>query len=172
MLVALCVFCVIYFRKEIKKVLQASYLRAFNVSFYFASTSLIAFITFMVYSLAGNALLPAKVYLAIPLYNVLRLPLLLFVPFAVMNGMEARISVKRIQVSVSMVYSLAGNALLPAKVYLAYSFVQCGTVTIATFCTICSNEWDGSKNLCKENTSKYSLWCIPWLFLWPFLCTM
>ncbi|XP_072034829.1 ATP-binding cassette sub-family C member 4-like [Amphiura filiformis] len=84
-------------RNEVKKVMSASYLRAFNLAFFFSATNLIAFVTFVTYSLTGNALLPSKVYLAIPLYNVIRLTLVLFVPFAVMNGMESRISIKRIQ---------------------------------------------------------------------------
>ena len=79
--------------------MSASLLRAFNLSFYFSSSYLIASITFITYSLTGNPLLPAKVFLAIPLFNVVKLSLLLFMPFAVMKGSEALVSIRRIQVS-------------------------------------------------------------------------
>ncbi|XP_022093403.1 LOW QUALITY PROTEIN: multidrug resistance-associated protein 4-like [Acanthaster planci] len=84
-------------RKEIRKIMHAAYLRSFTLAFFFVAPLLITFCTFLVYSALGNAVVPSKVYAVIPLFYAARLCSALFVPFAIMNGTEGLVSVRRIK---------------------------------------------------------------------------
>ncbi|XP_071956886.1 ATP-binding cassette sub-family C member 4-like [Antedon mediterranea] len=85
-------------RREIWKIRKSSLLRGTNLAFLFTTTSLVSFATFVVYSLTGNTLTSRKVYLAIPLFNVLRLLISLFLPYGIITTTEAVVSIRRIKV--------------------------------------------------------------------------
>ncbi|XP_019646601.1 PREDICTED: multidrug resistance-associated protein 4-like isoform X1 [Branchiostoma belcheri] len=86
-----------YRKLEVDKVLQASYCQSFNNGFFFCASKVILFFTFMSYVLLGNTIVASKVFVAITLFNAIRLTVSLFIPFAVQKGSEGLISIKRIQ---------------------------------------------------------------------------
>ncbi|XP_022093427.1 multidrug resistance-associated protein 4-like [Acanthaster planci] len=83
--------------KEIRKILQSSYLRALIFALLFEGTLLTTFVTFVVYASLGNPVTPSKVFPVISLFYSARICLSLFFPFAVMNGAEGLVSIRRIQ---------------------------------------------------------------------------
>ncbi|XP_063966914.1 ATP-binding cassette sub-family C member 4-like isoform X1 [Lytechinus pictus] len=84
-------------RKEIAKVMRSAHLRSFNIAFFNLATHIISFSTFTVYAMTGHVLTPSIVFLAIPLFNAVRLTVVLFIPYCIMYGSEGLIAVKRIQ---------------------------------------------------------------------------
>ena len=72
--------------------------RAFNFSFYFSSSRLILLSTFAVFGFTGEALTAEKAFLAVSMFNTVRLNMTAFFPFAMGNIGEARASITRIQV--------------------------------------------------------------------------
>ncbi|XP_035692355.1 multidrug resistance-associated protein 4-like isoform X1 [Branchiostoma floridae] len=86
-----------YRKLEVDKILQASYCQSFNSGFFFCASKIILFFTFLAYVLFGNTIVASKVFVAITLFNVIRLTISLFIPFAVQKGSEGLISIKRIQ---------------------------------------------------------------------------
>ncbi|XP_030838051.1 multidrug resistance-associated protein 4 isoform X2 [Strongylocentrotus purpuratus] len=84
-------------RKEIAKVMRSTHLRSFNIAFFNSATAIISFSTFTVYALTGHVLTPSIVFLAIPLFNAVRLTVVLFIPYCIMYGSEGLIAVRRIQ---------------------------------------------------------------------------
>ncbi|XP_071488858.1 ATP-binding cassette sub-family C member 4-like [Diadema antillarum] len=84
-------------RKEIIKILSSTCLRAFNLAFFSMAAVIISFATFTVYAFTGHVLQPSIVFLAIPLFNAVRLTVVLFIPYCIMYCSEGLISIKRIQ---------------------------------------------------------------------------
>uniref|UniRef100_A0A6Q2X659 Cystic fibrosis transmembrane conductance regulator n=1 Tax=Esox lucius TaxID=8010 RepID=A0A6Q2X659_ESOLU len=85
-------------RKEISKIMSSSYLRGLNMASFFAASKIIVFITFTVYVLLGNTISASRVFMAVSLYNAVRLTVTLFFPTAIEKVYETRISIHRIKV--------------------------------------------------------------------------
>ncbi|KAJ3584308.1 hypothetical protein NHX12_014804 [Muraenolepis orangiensis] len=84
-------------QEEVSKVMNGSYLRAFNMAFSFSASKLIVFITFSIYVTLGNIITASRVFYTVALYNSLRLTATLFFPAAIEKLFECRVSVQRIQ---------------------------------------------------------------------------
>lgn len=72
------------------------------MSFFFSSSVLVTFVTFMTYVLTGEILTAQKVFTCLSLFNSVRLVMALFFPVAITLMNEGRVSIERIQVSVSL----------------------------------------------------------------------
>nr|AKC42147.1 ABCC4 [Petromyzon marinus] len=83
-------------RLEVSKVLKASFLRGMNMAWFFMA-KLILFFTFMTYTLMGHPITAARVFVAVSLYNAVRLTVTLFFPSAIQATSEALVSNSRIQ---------------------------------------------------------------------------
>ncbi|XP_022093426.1 multidrug resistance-associated protein 4-like [Acanthaster planci] len=83
--------------KEIRKILHSSYLRALIFSLLFNGTLLTTMATFLVYASLGNPVTASKVFPVLSLYYSARICLCVFFPFALMNGAEGLVSIRRIQ---------------------------------------------------------------------------
>ena len=81
-----------------RKILHASYLRAFTMTFLFNGPLLTPFATFVMYALLGNAVTPSKVFSVVAFFYTLRFCTAMYFPYAVMNGSEGLVSIRRIQV--------------------------------------------------------------------------
>lgn len=88
----------LYFRRESLRIQRTSYLRSFNLSFFFIAGKLVAFTTFTVYGALGNPLLTKIVFIAVPMFDILRLTVTLFIPYCIMHCLEGLVSVKRVKV--------------------------------------------------------------------------
>ncbi|XP_042894914.1 ATP-binding cassette sub-family C member 4-like isoform X1 [Parasteatoda tepidariorum] len=85
-------------RKEIRKIRMTSILRGVNLAVFFISSKLILLISFVVFVLGVKGdLTPEKVFVCMSLFNNLRLAMTLFFPYAIAQGAESLISLKRIQ---------------------------------------------------------------------------
>nr|CAB3219625.1 multidrug resistance-associated protein 1-like [Phallusia mammillata] len=84
-------------RNEIQKVLMASLLKAWNISMTYTAPKLITLATFVVYVYLGGQLSSSKVFAVIAWFNVLRIPVGIFTPFAVEKLAESRVSFRRIE---------------------------------------------------------------------------
>ncbi|KAJ3584634.1 hypothetical protein NHX12_015129, partial [Muraenolepis orangiensis] len=84
-------------QEEVSKVMNGSYLRAFNMAFSFSASKLIVFITFSIYVTLGNIITASRVFYTVALYNSLRRTATLFFPAAIEKLFECRVSVQRIQ---------------------------------------------------------------------------
>ena len=69
------------------------------MSFFFSSSSLISFVTFMTYVLSGSYLTSQKVFTSIALFNAARLIMTLYFPIGITLINEARVSMERMQVT-------------------------------------------------------------------------
>ena len=72
--------------------------RAFNFSFYFTSSRLILLCTFAVFGFNGEALTAEKAFLAVSMFNTVRLNMTGFFPAIFGQIGEAGASISRIQV--------------------------------------------------------------------------
>ena len=72
------------------------------MSFFFSSSVLVTFVTFMTYVLTGETLTAQKVFTCLSLFNSVRIVMALFFPIAITLMNEGRVSIERIQVSVSL----------------------------------------------------------------------
>uniref|UniRef100_A0AAY4E1J1 Multidrug resistance-associated protein 4 n=1 Tax=Denticeps clupeoides TaxID=299321 RepID=A0AAY4E1J1_9TELE len=84
-------------RKEISKIMSSSYLRGLNMASFFAASKIIVFITFTVYVLLGNTMNASRVFVAVSLYNAVRLTVTLFFPAAIEKVSESKVSIRRIK---------------------------------------------------------------------------
>ncbi|CAK8678304.1 unnamed protein product [Clavelina lepadiformis] len=84
-------------RREVKKVLSSSILKACNFSMMFLSTKLVALASFTSYVVAGGHLTASNVFPALSLYNVVRVSMGIFFPLAIEKYSESIVSLKRIQ---------------------------------------------------------------------------
>ncbi|XP_034145727.1 multidrug resistance-associated protein 4 [Esox lucius] len=96
-------------RKEISKIMSSSYLRGLNMASFFAASKIIVFITFTVYVLLGNTISASRVFMAVSLYNAVRLTVTLFFPTAIEKVYETRISIHRIKTFLLLDEVVKGN---------------------------------------------------------------
>ncbi|CAJ0953185.1 unnamed protein product [Ranitomeya imitator] len=87
-------------KKEISKVLISSYLRGINLASFFVASKVIVFVTFTTYVLLGNVISASRVFVAVSLYGAVRLTVTLFFPSAIERVSEAKVSIRRIKLSV------------------------------------------------------------------------
>lgn len=85
-------------RKEVRRILKSSYARVASIVPFFFSGKLIVYFTFLTYILCGNKLTSEVVFVAIGLYNPLRLTMTFFFPVAVQMGSETIVTIRRLQV--------------------------------------------------------------------------
>uniref|UniRef100_A0A665T414 Multidrug resistance-associated protein 4 n=2 Tax=Echeneis naucrates TaxID=173247 RepID=A0A665T414_ECHNA len=83
-------------RKEIRQILNSSYLRGLNMASFFASSKIIVFITFTVHALLGNSITASSVFVTVSLYGTIKLTVTLFFPLAVEKVSETSVSIHRI----------------------------------------------------------------------------
>ncbi|XP_035217642.1 multidrug resistance-associated protein 4-like isoform X2 [Stegodyphus dumicola] len=85
-------------RKEVKKIRRTAILRGVNLAMFFISSKVILLISFVVFVLGVKGdLTPEKVFVCMSLFNNLRVAMTLFFPYAIAQGAESIISLKRIQ---------------------------------------------------------------------------
>ncbi|CAG0884515.1 unnamed protein product [Darwinula stevensoni] len=94
-------------KKEIDVVRRVAFLRGINMGLFFTSSKVILFVTFLAYISDDRALLAEKVFLAVALFNSLRISMTLFFPYAVQAIAECLASLKRIQSS--LIQALLGE---------------------------------------------------------------
>eukprot|EP00064_Thunnus_orientalis_P009638 superscaffoldBa00001238_g9663 len=84
-------------RKEIIQIMKSSYLRGLNMASFFASSKIIVFATFTVYTLLGNTITASSVFVTVSLYGTIKLTVTLFLPLAVEKLSETEVSIRRIK---------------------------------------------------------------------------
>ncbi|XP_070711624.1 ATP-binding cassette sub-family C member 4-like [Pempheris klunzingeri] len=84
-------------RKEIIQILKSSYLRGLNMASFFASSKIIVFVTFTVYTLLGNTITASSVFVTVSLYGTIKLTVTLFFPLAIEKLSETMVSIHRIK---------------------------------------------------------------------------
>ena len=89
-----------YFSTELSWFRKLAYVRGAFMSFFFSSSVLVTFVTFMTYVLTGETLTAQKVFTSLSLFNSVRIVMALFFPIAITLMNEGRVSIERIQVSV------------------------------------------------------------------------
>lgn len=65
---------------------------------FFASSKIIVFVTFTVYTLLGNTITASSVFVTVSLYGTIKLTVTLFLPLAVEKLSETVVSICRIKV--------------------------------------------------------------------------
>lgn len=111
------IYLILFFRKEIAKVMQSSYLRALNMASFFIASKIILFFTFVVYVLLGNTITASRVFVTVSLYSAVRLTVTLFFPAAIQTASEGLISIRRIKVSLSIENHISCNFSLHGNIY-------------------------------------------------------
>lgn len=81
-----------------KRVRQACYLKAINLSVFFVATRIITFVCFVTYVLLGHTLNAEAVFVCLALFNSLRLSVTFFFPQCISVSAELLITCKRIEV--------------------------------------------------------------------------
>ncbi|PFX19388.1 Multidrug resistance-associated protein 4 [Stylophora pistillata] len=76
---------------------KLAFVRGSFLSFFFSSSVLVTFITFMTYVLTGHTLTAQKVFTCLSLFNSVRIVMTLFFPIAITLMNEGRVSIERIQ---------------------------------------------------------------------------
>ncbi|CAG0890313.1 unnamed protein product [Cyprideis torosa] len=84
-------------RAEIKIIRAVSYLRGFNMAMSFTSSRLILLATFAAYVTTGETMVAEKTFLAVSVFNNLRLVMTNFFPSAISYSAEALVSFKRLE---------------------------------------------------------------------------
>jgi len=84
-------------RTEVGKVFAANALKGFNLSIFFSATALVAFLTFLPYTLDGNRLDAYTVFYAIALFAAARLTIAWAIPMATQGLSELRVAAHRIE---------------------------------------------------------------------------
>jgi len=82
---------------EVRLIKYTSVLRGINMALFFVSSKVILFISFITYVLLGYTLDPEIVFVAITLFNAVRLLMTLFFPYGVAQLAETLISCNRLQ---------------------------------------------------------------------------
>ncbi|CAI5520236.1 unnamed protein product, partial [Closterium sp. Naga37s-1] len=83
--------------KERRNIELASYIKAFNESSYFASSSMVSLVIFATYTLQGGYLQPSTVFYVISLVQLPRLYMCVFFPTGIERVAEAAISFSRLE---------------------------------------------------------------------------
>lgn len=86
-------------RDELKWFLKLNFVQGIFMSFFFSSSALISFATFMTYVLTGEILKAQTVFTCISLFNMIRVIMALHFPVALTLMNECRVSIKRMEVS-------------------------------------------------------------------------
>ena len=86
-------------RDELKWFLKLNFVQGTFMSFFFSSSALISFVTFMTYVLTGEILKAQTVFTCISLFNMIRVVMALQFPVALTLMNECRVSIKRMEVS-------------------------------------------------------------------------
>lgn len=84
-------------KNEVRLIRYTSVLRGINMALFFVSSKIILFISFITYVLLGYTLDPQIVFVAITLFNAVRLLMTLFFPYGVAQLAETLISCSRLQ---------------------------------------------------------------------------
>lgn len=84
-------------KREVQLIKYTSVLRSINMALFFVSSKIILFISFITYVLLGYTLDPEIVFVAITLFNAVRLLMTLFFPYGVAQLAETLISCGRLQ---------------------------------------------------------------------------
>lgn len=84
-------------KNEVNLIRNTSILRGVNMALFFVSSKVILFISFITYVLLGYTLDPEIVFVAITLFNAVRLLMTLFFPYGVAQLAETLISCSRLQ---------------------------------------------------------------------------
>ena len=91
-------------RDELKWFLKLNFVQGIFMSFFFSSSALISFATFMTYVLTGEILRAQTVFTCISLFNMIRVIMALHFPVALTLMNECRVSIKRMEVSKCYMY--------------------------------------------------------------------
>lgn len=84
-------------KREVQLIKYTSVLRSINMALFFVSSKIILFISFITYVLLGYVLDPEIVFVAVTLFNAVRLLMTLFFPYGVAQLAETLISCSRLQ---------------------------------------------------------------------------
>ncbi|XP_027391369.1 multidrug resistance-associated protein 4-like isoform X1 [Bos indicus x Bos taurus] len=84
-------------RKEISKILRSSYLRAMNLTSFFAVSKIMIFVTFIANELLDNLITASQVFVVVTLFEALRFSSTLYFPMAIEKVSEAVVSIRRIK---------------------------------------------------------------------------
>ncbi|XP_022800440.1 multidrug resistance-associated protein 4-like isoform X3 [Stylophora pistillata] len=84
-------------KSELKWFLKLSFIQGVFQSFFFSSSVVISFVTFMAYVLTGEVLKAQIVFTCISLFNIMRVVMALQFPIAITLLNECRVSVKRME---------------------------------------------------------------------------
>ncbi|XP_046984857.1 ATP-binding cassette sub-family C member 4-like isoform X1 [Schistocerca americana] len=84
-------------KKEISKIVQSAYLRAFIISSIVFIERISTFVTLFSYWMFGNVIKPNKVFVLAQYYNILTLTLTYFFPMGIYSCGECQVSIKRVQ---------------------------------------------------------------------------
>ena len=85
-------------RNELSWLRKLAFVRGAFMSFFFSSSALISFVTFLTYVLLGNTLTAQKVFTCTALFSSIRVVMALMFPIAITLMNEGRVSIERIQV--------------------------------------------------------------------------
>ncbi|XP_027046092.1 multidrug resistance-associated protein 4-like isoform X2 [Pocillopora damicornis] len=84
-------------KSELKWFLKLSFIQGAFQSFFFSSSVVISFVTFMTYVLTGEVLKAQTVFTCISLFNIMRVVMALQFPIAITLLNECRVSIKRME---------------------------------------------------------------------------
>lgn len=83
--------------EEFSSISHAARLKSINQAAFFASLSIVSLVTFYTMYFRGVRFTPANVFTTIAFFNLIKLPLCNFIPFAVEKSTEARVALNRIR---------------------------------------------------------------------------
>ncbi|KAK7479006.1 hypothetical protein BaRGS_00029767, partial [Batillaria attramentaria] len=126
--------------QEIERIRYARFTQALILAPNFFSVKLILLLTFLAFTLSQGAMTPEHVFVTISLYQAIRVPITVFMPFAVQNIAEMRISFDRVQhllylIPILALYIVSGQPLLPPALFKAmmlYGYVNKAVVGFMT----------------------------------------
>lgn len=78
------------------------YIRGLILGPFFVSVKLIVLVVFVTFVYTGGALRSEIVFVAVALYQAVRLSTVLFMPFAIQFSSDANVTIRRIEVSQSI----------------------------------------------------------------------
>ena len=78
--------------------MRSSYLRAMNLTSFFAVSKIMIFVTFIANELLDNLITASQVFVVVTLFEALRFSSTLYFPLAIEKVSEAVVSIRRIKV--------------------------------------------------------------------------
>nr|XP_039260708.1 multidrug resistance-associated protein 4-like isoform X2 [Styela clava] len=120
-------------RKEVKRILMASSIKAFNFCFFVCQDKILTFVTLIVYVALGGTVTASKSFLLLSISTALRLPVGFFYPRAMTYLSESLVAISRIEafflMSILRVVSLVTGSFLPLAIeFLSSSIVSFGRI--------------------------------------------